>query len=340
MVQPVPGFAFYYCIAEIAEPRTRTLYKFVHSGGDGGATYVADPLARCFGYDQFGEYSLARTDDSASHLERWPHFAHKSHGLAARDLLVYVPAGYASSSQGLRVMYMQDGQNVFDPSAPYGGWHAGDIADAQFSSHATAPFLIVAIPHSDARVDEYTPVPDDDGSEIVGGAAACYVAFLADGIKPFIDSRYRTRPGVADTGVMGASLGGLVSVYAAWARPDVFGFASSMSGTMGWGSIALQNRTIMADFRRKPPPRSLHIYLDTGGDDGGNWLDADGDGVHDDNPAASDNYSENRDFLATLHTLGFVDDENLTYHWEPGALHNEAAWAARLYRPFQLFGRT
>ena len=335
MLQPIAGFAFYYCIAEIAEPRTRTLYKIVHSGG----TYLADPLARRYGYDQYGQYSLAHADDTTSHLERWPHFASRSHGLAARDVLVYVPAGYASSSKPLRVLYMQDGQNLFDPSAPYGGWRAGQVADAQFSSHAASPFLIVAIPNSAARIDEYTPVTDADGNDIIGGAAACYVAFVVEGIKPFIDTRYRTATGVADTGIMGASLGGLVSVYAAWARPDVFGFAASMSGTMGWGSIELQHRTIMADFHAKPPPSSLHIYLDTGGHDGGLWLDADGDGVHDDNPAAKDNYSENMDFLVTLHDLGFVDGENLTYHWEPGAEHNEAAWSARLCRPFQLFGK-
>ena len=117
---------------------------------------------------------------------------------------------------------------------------------------------------------------------------------------------------------MGSSLGGLVSLYLGLEHPEVFRSVASLSGTVGWGSLDLQNPTI-ADAYLATPPAGLRIYLDSGGDEGFGCPD---DG--------SDNYCDNVAFANTLRGLGWVDETDLFYRWDPGAPHNELAWADRL----------
>jgi hypothetical protein len=223
---------------------------------------------------------------------------------------------------------MHDGQNLFDPQAFFGGWHAQQAADGAIAA-GVDPFLVVGIPNTSARFDEYTPVMEMVGGSLVGGRAEEYVAFMATGIKPFIDARYPTSPAAADTGVVGSSLGGVAASYALWARPDVFGHAGSMSGTFWWGSGSLTNPTLMDMYAMTPPPAASTFYLDSGGDAGSGCLDSDGDGVHDDG-GGSDNYCETLDMRDRLDALGWTEDLDLVYRWTPGAPHNEASWTARL----------
>lgn len=117
---------------------------------------------------------------------------------------------------------------------------------------------------------------------------------------------------------MGSSLGGLVSLYIGLRHPDAFGHIASMSGTISWGSIGASNPTII-DAYAEQPPIGLRIYLDSGGDEG---LGCPEDG--------SDNYCGNVELADTLRGLGWVDEQDLVYRWDPGAPHNEAAWATRL----------
>jgi hypothetical protein len=324
MMQPVSGFPFYLRIDTIARPATRSLYKFIR----GGTIYFADPSARRFGYDSNGEYSLLEPGTDGSHLERWPDFADHAGTLRARDLLVYVPRDAFTTPRP--VLYMHDGQNLFDPGAIWGGWHVGDAADAAIASGEVEPFYIVGIANTPERMDEYTHTSDDIGTgSAVGGRASEYVSFLVDGIKPFVDARYATRSDRAHTGVMGSSLGGLVSVFIAMERPTVFGFAGSMSGTFGWGSIGgTYNRTLMARYASGALLDTI-FYVDSGGSDGGGCTDSDGDGVHDDTTGAADNYCETLDMITVLHARGLVDGSSLFYSTVLDAQHNEAAWAAR-----------
>jgi len=308
LAQPVGGFPFYYRITPVSEPLPRTLYKLVRNGTD----YFADPRARRFGYDQFGELSLAAAGTAQSHLERWPAFDRAVGALAPRDLVVYVPAGTAT---GLPVLYLQDGQNLFDPDAMWGGWHAGETADALIAGGQVRPFLAVGIYNTAARMDEYTHVPDDlGGGTVVGGRADEYVDFLVDGVKPFIEARYPVATGKAATGVLGSSLGGLVSCYAAYRAPTAFGFVGSMSGSFFWGET-LGNDTMMQLYAAGAPA-GVSVYLDSGGT--GSC------------PGSGDNYCETVEMADTLRGLGWTDGVDLHYAYAPGAQHNEAAWAARL----------
>ncbi|HEU4406010.1 MAG TPA: alpha/beta hydrolase-fold protein [Polyangiaceae bacterium] len=322
MTRAISGLGFFYRVVTFASfPAGQSIYKFVKGGA-----YFADPSARRYGYDQFGEYSLLSHDPGKSRLERWPGFGAGSPTFAKRPLLVYVPP--AGGAGALPVLYMHDGQNLFDPKAVGGGWGVQGTFDAMIAAGAARRALVVGVPNSAARFDEYTPTTDViDGLGTVGGKGDAYVSFLVDHIKPFVDGRYPTLRDRANTGVLGSSLGGLISLHAARRRPDVFGFAGSMSGTCGWGSIGAQNPTVVFQYQQKLP---VSIYLDSGGDDGGGCFDADGDGMRDDNGEADDNFCENRDMLDRLRALGWRDGVDLTYRLDGGAPHNEAAWRGRL----------
>ena len=135
---------------------------------------------------------------------------------------------------------------------------------------------------------------------------------------------------------MGSSLGGLISLHIADRYPGSYMFAASLSGTVGWGSIgaAVHNETIIERYASHGH-QTTALYVDSGGN--GNCLDSDQDGIEDDDPNATDNYCENAQLEATLEAVGYIPETDL-WHWhEPGAPHNEEAWAARVWRPLQLF---
>ena len=178
--------------------------------------------------------------------------------------------------------------------------------------------IVVGIDNTPARMDEYTQVQDVLDGMPVGGRADEYADFVVNGVKPFIESRYPAASEPDSVAVMGSSLGGLVSLYIGLRHPQVFGSIASMSGTIAWGTIGASNPTII-DSYVEAPPNGLHIYLDSGGNEGSGCPD---DG--------SDNYCGNVELADTLRNLGWADEQDLFYRWDVGAPHNEAAWASRL----------
>lgn len=325
LLQPVAGFPFFHRTVEAADPTSRSLYKFVRNG----AEWFADPKARRHGYDAFGEYSLLSSGPGSSHLERWHAFGDPAGVLAPRDLTVYVPAPIHTSDAPLPVLYLQDGQMLFDPASAHGGWKVQQAADEGIAQGQLQPFLIVGIDNTGARMSEYTHVADDPfGTGDVGGEAGRYAALVAEHIRPFIEARYSASALAGDRAVAGSSLGGLVSFEILRRYPDVFGHAAALSATFGWGSIARQNPTQMQRFVESPPD-GARLYLDSGGNAGSGCVDSDGDGVHNDSETP-DNYCETLDMRATLQQLGWSEGVDLHYAWAPDAQHNEAAWAARL----------
>jgi predicted alpha/beta superfamily hydrolase len=310
MTQPVADFPLWIADVAVDEPLAPSLYKLVTAGD----TFVADPLARRFGWDEFGEYSLTDARDDAGHHERWPGFAEGVGALQARDVVVYVPAG-ALFGDPLHVLYMHDGQNLFAPDAFFGGWKVGAAIDDAIASGAIVATIVVGIDNTDLRFDEYTHVQDDIGMGLVGGRADEYADFVAMGVKPFIDARYPTLPDRDATAVLGSSLGGLVSLYIAWRYPDVFAAAGSMSGTLDWGRLGADNDRILELYAAMPPD-DLWVYLDSGGDGPC--------------PGGEDNFCVTIEMRDLLGTLGWTEPQTLVYVHAPGATHDEAAWAARL----------
>lgn len=286
---------------------------------DGGSVFVADPFSRSYEYDDNGEMSMVA--GAAAHLERFFEVGAGQTALEPRVVRVLVPEAEAT-----HVLYMHDGQNLFSPEAFFGGW--------RLTESAPAGLMIVGIDNTSARFDEYTHVEDDIGGT-AGGRGAEYAALIEEVIRPLVDDVY-SEPAVV--GTMGSSLGGLISLVIGLEYPDRYDFVGSMSGTVGWGSIGIDppNETIIEHYEGAGVMPFV-VYLDSGGDGDaeGACPDTDQDGILDDE--GSDNYCENIQLRDVLEAEGYVYDDNL-FHWhEPGAPHNEAAWAARVFRPFDIF---
>ena len=144
-----------------------------------------------------------------------------------RKVSVYLPSNYKNSNEHYPVLYMHDGQNLFDEfSAPFGEWgidEALDTLQKQTAKYA----IVVAIDHgNEKRITEYN---FEDNTKYGAAEGEKYVDFLATTLKPFIDKKYRTKKGKSHTAVAGSSLGGLISTYAVLKHPETFGAAGIFS---------------------------------------------------------------------------------------------------------------
>jgi predicted alpha/beta superfamily hydrolase len=271
-------------------------YKIVDQKGN----YSPDSWSRSFAYDNNGEYSLTKPVEGAR-FERWPRMTDGV--VEPRAVRVFVPEDRTTHH-----LYVHDGQTLFDPTGPHGGWKLDQSAGSRT--------LVIGIDNTPARREEYTHSRDKVRGEDVGGGAPKYAKFVEETLRPFIQKQYGAPKKV---GVMGASLGGLVSYYQAVAYPHAYDFVAGLSATMRWGKIGAENPT-MADLFRDRPKTKTVFYLDSGGE-----------------PNGRDNYNSNRATADALAGLGYRWDEQL-YHWhEPGAEHTEKAWADRVHGPLQIF---
>lgn len=298
---------FSWIVAEVTDPSG---YKFTN-----GSDWVADPWSRQYTYDDFGEMSLVNAADA--HLER--QFEVGDDSMVARTVRAWVPTEAAT-----HVLYVHDGQNLFDPEAFWGGW--------RLQESVPAGMLVVGIDNTSDRMDEYTHVEDVISGETYGGAGDAYADFLDQTVRPLV---VETWGEPATVGVMGSSLGGLISFHVADRSPGAYTFAASLSGTMGWGSIGAHNETMIERYAAAGH-RDTALYLDSGGA-GTTCADSDGDGVDDDDLEAHDNYCENVQLRDVLEAAGYTHEVDLWHWWEPDAEHNEAAWADRVWRPMEIF---
>jgi predicted alpha/beta superfamily hydrolase len=178
-----------------------------------------------------------------------------------RRVWIYLPPDYATSDKTYPVLYMHDGQNVFDDSTSYAGeWGVDEALD---SLHAAGDWgaIVVAVDNGERRrLHEYSPWR----SPLIrqGGEGDAYVDFLAQTLKPWIDRRFRTRPGREDTGVLGSSMGGLISLYAALKHPDVFGRAGVFSPSL-WFSDS-----VFVAARNAAPAARPRMYFVSGAREG------------------------------------------------------------------------
>jgi enterochelin esterase-like enzyme len=258
-----------------------------------------------------------------------------------RDVTVWLPPGYDASDASHPVLYMHDGQNLFDASrAPYGAeWGVDEhVARLSASGQIRTP-IVVGIGNTPQRLREYVPadliraLPDDMRSQvqaIYGGEPLSegYVRFLVEELKPFIDATYRTRPGRDDTVVMGSSMGGLISLQALMKHPDVFGGAACVSTHWPLKVEGLEPGPALDAWRDRltaawtgvvrdglPPPGAHRLYFDRGDES----LDA--------------FYAEFQSRIdATVRAEGWGPDRFRSLVF-PGAEHNEKSWNARLDVP-------
>jgi predicted alpha/beta superfamily hydrolase len=247
-----------------------------------------------------------RRAKSEGRLRIHPRFVSK-YLSSPRDLIVYVPPGYhAGGEHRYPVLYLQDGQNLFDPATAFGGqdWRVDETADALIEEGAIEPLIVVGVYNAGVRrISEYTPTRDKTRKK--GGKGDRYAQMLAREAKPFLDREYRTRR--EEAGVGGSSLGGLVALEAALLYPKVFRKAAVLSPSVWW-----DNRSILRFVREYGAPQRPRIWLDAG--------TAEGEEV----------IPDVRLLRAALEERGWRPGESLAYAEVEGTDHSEGAWAARL----------
>jgi predicted alpha/beta superfamily hydrolase len=234
-----------------------------------------------------------------------------------RDILVYLPPSYPTANRTYPTLYMHDGQNLFDDATSFAGeWRVDEVLEDLAFEGIEA--IVVGVPNTGAnRLHEYSPFRD---ARFGGGRAADYVKFIVETVKPLVDSAFRTTGEREGTATIGSSMGGLISLYAFFERPDVFGAVGAVSPSVGFARGALIDYLEGARFV------GGRIYMDVGTHEG---RPRDRDPLHlRRRPGA---YVQMvRDARDLLVRKGYREGPDLRYVEEEGALHNEAAWAERL----------
>lgn len=274
-----------------------------------------------------GPLTIAHADGV---LHRHADFA--SQHIAPRHVEVWTPPGYAQSTARYPVLYMHDGQNLFDPTQAYIGvtWGVAEAIGQLMAAGTIAGVIVVGIWCTLERRREYMPCQPliepagrrlaDRFVRAYGGLPQSddYLRFIVEELKPFIDEKYRTCAEQPHTFVMGSSLGGLMSLYALCRYPHIFGGAACLSTHWPIGG------TLLIDWfgANLPRPGAHRLYFDFGTD----TLDA---------PYAP--YQQRMD--ERLAQAGYVPGRDwLTCKFD-GAEHSERAWRARVAEPLQFLLR-
>jgi enterochelin esterase-like enzyme len=258
-----------------------------------------------------------------------------------RRVVVWLPSGYRAHGRKYAVLYMHDGQNLFDKAtAGYGmEWEIDEHLDALIQARRVKPTIVVGIWNTPKRLQEYVPskaftgLPPEYQQKVralYGGDPLPdgYLKFIVRELKPMIDRRFNVRTGRADTVIMGSSMGSLISLYAIDEYPRVFGGAGMMSTHWplfmkpdGQSVSEEEYEVVSSAFERYlaaalPDPRTHKLYFDHGSE----TLDA--------------IYAKYQDRVdAVVARRGYKQGVNWLTRSFPGQKHNEISWASRVEVP-------
>lgn len=234
-----------------------------------------------------------------------------------RRVWVYLPPGYEDNAKRYPVLYMHDGQNLFDPKeSSFGVWHVGEAMERLFEKHESDGVIVVAPDNGGAnRLNEYSPFHDPEHN--AGGAGAAYMDFLVNTLKPYVDENFRTRPEREYTGIAGSSMGGLISLWGGLAYPETFSKIGAFSSAFWFANRKLFDH--VRDWGKNGTLRragSTWVYLDVGGREG-----------HDPQTEKTQVH-DTIDMYYLLQELGIPDDETKLV-LDAKATHSEPEWARR-----------
>ena len=217
----------------------------------------------------------------------------------SHKIWVYVPPNYAKTSKKYPVIYMHDAQNLFDNATSYiGEWEIDESLNSLFKKTGKG-FIVVGIENGGAeRINEYTPWENE---KYGGGKGDVYINFIVNTLKPYIDANYRTKKQAKHTGLIGSSLGGLISYYGGLKYPTVFGKIGALS-TSFWFSNKVENFT-----KEYGDTKKVKLFLLVGEKEG------------------YDMVSGTKKTKKLLLETGFKPS-NLTSKINPEGNHNEAFW--------------
>ncbi|GMG88051.1 alpha/beta hydrolase [Biformimicrobium ophioploci] len=218
-----------------------------------------------------------------------------------RTVRLYLPPGYATSGKRYPVLYMHDGQNLFDDTTAYAGEWGVDEALDQLASENALELIVVGIDHgNDKRINELNPFANE---RFGAGEGEDYLAFLVGTLKPYIDRNYRTLGDREHTAIMGSSMGGHISHYAIHRYPQVFSKAGIFSPAYWTGP------QIFEHSRTAQVPEDARLYLLMGSEEGEEMVE------------------NMQRMTAQLRSNGHADDV-LVSRVVAGAGHNEGFWRA------------
>lgn len=178
--------------------------------------------------------------------------------LSGREIHVYLPGEYDRSGKRYPVLYVQDGQNLFNPERAYLGqtWNALETLNSLIKKKLIRPLIVVAIDNSPDRMSEYTH--DFDSGVGQGGGAFEYLNVIKSDIMPQVEKHLRVEKGRASTGLLGSSLGGLLSLYGSVSSYEHFGLVGSLSPSIWWNKRSII--PIMTEATVLPS----RLYIDSG----------------------------------------------------------------------------
>jgi predicted alpha/beta superfamily hydrolase len=239
-----------------------------------------------------------------------------------RDVYVWLPPEYETSERRYPVIYMHDGQNLFDQHLSYSGEWQVDETMTALSGEGRAAIIVGLQNQSEGRRIEYNPYPHQLEGIFWEGSGDDYIRFLVETVKPMIDSDFRTLPQPDTTGIAGSSMGGLISLHGFLTRQDVFGLCGCFSPAFWIG-------TGLSDTIQQYAQGTGKIYLDVGGKEGEVIVGAAPHLM--DVVDAHDIYLQGvRVLRDALVSKGYQVGDTLLYVEDAEALHNEPAWAQRL----------
>lgn len=265
-----------------------------------------------------------------------------------RNVTVWLPPGYDPKGEPYAVLYMHDGQNLFDPATGYGNkeWGVDEAAAKLMAEGKMRRTIVVGIWNTPKRLREYVPSKAfarlpvrymDRVRGLYGGDPLSdgYLRFIVRELKPFVDRHYNTAPGRESAKIMGSSMGGLISLYALAEYPNVFSGAGAVS--THWPLLLPPEGQELSDEDRNAVATAFEGYLRSALPRPGRhliWFDH-GSETLDRHYAA---YQHRIDRLVA--SLGWKEGRNFVTRNFPGAPHNEDAWRARVHLPLLFLLRT
>ncbi|CAE7362164.1 ybbA [Symbiodinium microadriaticum] len=211
---------------------------------------------------------------------------------------------------------MHDGQNLFNKATAYMGnaWMCQESLDTSIIGGTTDEVLIVGAYNTADRMDEYTYVYDP--SEGAGGKGDLYLDWIESTLIPLVEDNFRVDISRERLGILGSSLGGLLSCYAGWTRADVYGKVGCMSSSFWWDENDFQNNVIPGSTPAKP---FNDIYMDSG--------------------TGSLGEKECTAYTANIYdqmvNKGYVENEQVFKYVDEGATHSESYWGPRFHIPME-----
>jgi len=247
-----------------------------------------------------------------------------------RNVDVWLPPGYfepETKSRRYPVLYVHDGQNVFDPATSFIGvdWAIDETMTRLIAEKKVPEAIVVAVWNTPKRLSEYMPQKAIERTTESGldnlfkpvrqnPLGDAYLKYLVTELKPAIDARYRTLPDRAHTSIMGSSMGGLISLYAICEYPEIFGGAACLSSS--WtvaGGVAARDLE-----KALPDPRTHRIYFDYGAET---------------KDRAYEPLQQQVD--AQMKAAGYTEGVNWLTKSFPGQPHSERSWRKRVDIPLK-----